>query len=335
MKKNIIRLGFVIITIISVLVLNQILFPRTSEGIKQSLYMYSQPKDTVDVAFLGSSHTYCHINTALLWEEYGISGYNYAAAEQPLWNTYYYLKEICKYQSPKLVVVDLFVPAVYQEDYHYNYIYDNLYGFRFSIDKINMMRASMENDKFINYFPAFFDYHNNYENIDADTIREAFLPKSMKANYKGYEPFFNVEVFERPNSDTEDRGGFSDKSREYLQRIIDYCNENSIKLMLVVNPYTAPNVSQNMVFNEISDMAKEEGIFFKNYNNYYDEIGIDFNTDFNDISHLNYYGSCKYTRYLAEELINQVELEDHRGDSQYASWDEHVKDIANIVSNNK
>mgnify|MGYP000718372696 FL=1 len=50
------------------------------------------------------------MNTQLLWDEYGMAAYLMTGAEQPLWNSYYNLKEALKNQKPKLVVLDMFCP---------------------------------------------------------------------------------------------------------------------------------------------------------------------------------------------------------------------------------
>ena len=65
--------------------------------------MYWQPENAIDVVMMGTSHVHCGVNTAFLWEKYGIASYDYSGAEQPLWMTYFYLKELYKYQTPKVV----------------------------------------------------------------------------------------------------------------------------------------------------------------------------------------------------------------------------------------
>ena len=106
-----VRILFVILFIVGYLACDRVLSVKTAHGIRQARDMYAQPRNSIDVVFMGSSHIHCDVNTALLWEKYGIAAYDYSAAEQPLWTTYYYLKEICKYQKPQLVVLDLYSPA--------------------------------------------------------------------------------------------------------------------------------------------------------------------------------------------------------------------------------
>ena len=76
------------------LVSNNILQTKTEAGVMQMRALYDQPKDTIDVVMLGSSHVHCGINTAKLFSDYGIAGYDLSSAEQSLWVSYHYLKEI-------------------------------------------------------------------------------------------------------------------------------------------------------------------------------------------------------------------------------------------------
>lgn len=35
-------------------------------------------------------------------------------------------------------------------------------------------------------------------------------------------------------------------------------------------------------------------------------MNLDFSSDFNDWSHLNYYGSCKFIDYLAKDILKKI-----------------------------
>lgn len=60
---------------------------------------------------------------------------------------------------------------------------------------------------------------------------------------------------------------------------------------------------------------------------------LDFAQDFNDASHLNYWGGCKFSDYLGEFLVARFELSDRRGQAGYESWDDHVVLIAKELQN--
>lgn len=332
-SKYLIRIITVIVTLAILFLADEILALKTEHGIKQAKYMYAQPKDSVDVVMLGSSHIHCDVNTALLWDEYGITAYNYSTAEQPLWITYYYLKEICKYQDPKVAVIDLYGPAHFKDDYQYSWLADSLFGYRFSLDKIAMMHASAEFDALGGYFPDFFNYHHRYDELTLDDFREPYKSRKEKAAYKGYTPYFNEQEQTEPELNETKSGGITVKSEIYLQKIIDFASENDIEIFFIVTPYIT-NSEDELVYNRIKEIAVSERIHFISSNYDYSVMDINFEEDFNDASHLNYSGSCKFSRYLAEELLQRFELSDHRGDSYYESWDRHSKEISELCRKN-
>lgn len=319
-KKIISVLVSLVVFLVAMRFLLLLLRPKTCDGIKQAAYLYAQPRNTVDVAFMGSSHIHCGINTKLLWDEYGIAAYDYSAAEQPLWITYYYMKEMCRYQQPKLIVLDLFAPARFKDDYQYRWLSDNLNGVRFSLNKLHMAQVGCEKEKFFEYFPSFYNYHGRYDELGMDDVREFFMTNRKRAAYKGYTPYYEISPQPDPVFETDKREKLTPKSEEYLEKIIDFAEENDIELCFLVMPYSI-TVEEEMVFNSLEDIAGQNGIPFYNANQNYKEIGLDYSTDFNDYSHLNYDGGIKFTGYLGDKLKSMYDIEDRRGEKRWESWD--------------
>ena len=229
MKKKILRAAlFVFILAAAFTILyfaDRLMCPKTEHGIRQTNYFYAQPKDTIDVIFMGSSHIHYDANTALLWQDYGMAAYDLSGAEQPLWITYYYLKELCKYQSPKLVVLDLYCPARFKDDYQYNYIRDNLYGMRFSLTKLCMLMSACEPEKLFDYFPGFGDYHYRIDELDDEDWTYLKISRSEKAAYKGFSPHFDIEPQSEPILDITESGGLTEMSEKYLRKIIEFADK--------------------------------------------------------------------------------------------------------------
>ncbi len=322
LKKLIIRIGAIVILGLSIYLITTIFRFKSPHGINQIEGMYWQPKESIDVVMMGTSHVHCGINTGLLWEKYGIPAYDYSGAEQPLWMTYYYLKELYKSQSPEVIVLDLYAPARYKEDYQYNWISENIYGMRFSMNKLEMLLTSVEINRINQYFPSFFAYHSRYKDLGADDFNSFFWDRKEKEAFKGYTPYWNKRAQERPNEDlfTEvQAGGLTLKSEEYLRKIIQLTKEKGSELILVVVPYVE-TTDDRKTYLEIEEIAKEEEITFINYNELYDEIGIDFTSDFNDDSHLNYWGSCKFTEYLGDFLLTREGVTNRKNQEGYESW---------------
>ena len=327
MKKNLIRISFVLLLAATIYLLSSVLSFKSPHGIDQLEGLYWQPKDSMDVVFMGTSHVHCGINTGLLWEKYGMASYAYSGAEQPLWMTYYYLKELYKYQTPEVIVLDLYGPARYKEDYQYDWISENIYGMKFSLNKVEMLLVSVELNKIGSYFPSFAVYHSRYGDLESADFESFFWNRQSREAFKGYTPYWNKRPQERPEVSEDGTDGLTPKSEKYLRKIIDYTKKQGSELVLTVVPYVMTSEDKK-TYNRVTEIASEEGVIFINYNEYYNEIGLDFKEDFNDESHLNYWGSTKFTDYLGGFLSSYGRISDHRGEKGYESWDENARLVA-------
>lgn len=131
MKKWIKFIILLITTGIILFLCERVLLLKSEDGIEQIESFYLQKENTVDVIFMGNSHTYCNINTGVLWDEYGIAGFNLGGAEQPYWNTYYYMKEALKTQKPQLIMLEISAVGINPTDYQPdNWLICNTYGMK-------------------------------------------------------------------------------------------------------------------------------------------------------------------------------------------------------------
>ena len=97
-----------------------------------------------------------------------------------------------------------------------------------------------------------------------------------------------------------------------------------VLLFLVVNPYPT-TASDEIIFNRIHEMADEEGILFRSTNYDSRSMGLNFDEDYNDRSHLNYTGSRKYSSFLAKLLKEEFDLPDRRGNEKYDSRERNAE----------
>ncbi len=342
-------ISFVIVSGV-VMTAGVIIRETTTNGVKQAMGIYDQPPYTVDVLMLGSSHMYYGVNTAKLWEDYGIAGYDFGSAEQSLWVSYHYLIEACKTQKPKVVVLDFFTPAAFQEDHKFKYTFlsDALYGLKFSFNKLRLMFACFYGnlDLWNRYFPSFFAYHDRYGEVGFEDLRKLF---EDHASFKGYVPYFKKTSVLDFGLDTESVLPPSDKSIKYLNKIIDYTKENDIELYITIVPYRVNDEQtegkvqeEDKRYNWLEQYVEElrsqgnDHIYFDYTVKHMESFGLEMGSgeDMYDETHLNYYGSCKFTSYLAQDLLSlygKELLPDHRGDLDYVSWDENVEIIKEDV----
>ena len=305
---------------------------------------YKQEKNTVDVLCLGSSHTYTNINPAVLWDEYGIASYDLAGSNQPLWNTYYYFKEALKYQTPELVVVDVY-RAVETEDYQEEArVVMNTFGLRYSKDWAENLKVSLSpTASYMDYFLRFPVYHSRYQELKQMDF-QLYNGDVNRENYKGFNlNSISTQVFgEYPDvSSVTEVGKMTEKTREYLEKIILLAQENDVPLLLVSAPYMGV-LEDKEIYNQVELVAETYGVEFIDFNEHYTDIGLDLKWDFAEWSHLNYSGSEKYTQYLGKLIEENYEVSDRRGDARYDSWEKNARfyekqaaNVALIKSENK
>lgn len=73
---------------------------RDKSGAEYIYNFRDEPKNSIDVILLGSSHMYRTIQPMELWNDYGIASYNLGSSEQSLPLSYYLLKEAIRKQKP-------------------------------------------------------------------------------------------------------------------------------------------------------------------------------------------------------------------------------------------
>lgn len=327
MKKKLIGMVVFLTLAVSLLwKLNEVFSLKQEDGIVPMELFYEQEPGSIDVMFYGSSHTYSDINPAVLWEEEGISSYDLAGSLQPLWNTYYYMKESLKYQTPKVMVVEL-VRAIESRDYiEEARTVTNTFGMKFSKDKMEAIRVSTP-DNLIPYVLGYPVYHSRYTELSRADFAAYRGDPHGKAS-KGYYPLYVTKSYDSmaDMSGVTESSDLAPKSEGYLRKIIAMAKEEDIPLVFMISPYQGIIESEQMIFNRCGEIAAEEGIPFLDFNRMYDELGLDPQTDMAEASHLNYRGTGKLSRYLAEWLASNYDLADHRGDETYASWEENAAD---------
>ena len=317
---NIIKLVTIIaVFAVTLMILDRILLLKSRDGISQMQAYYKQPENTVDALFVGSSHIFCHVNTGLLWDEYGISAFDLAAAEQPFWNSYHYIIEGLKTQKPSVIVLDITTPGMRPTDYQpENWVITNNYGIRRNINRYESIKISVLKNSFPRLLVALNSTHGKY----AELSEEDFVNRSAAISYKGFDARETTIPFERPDvSGITARHELTEKEETYLRKIIEYAGARNIPLLFISSPYIITTDEEQEKYNTIFDIADEYGVPYVDFNKMYDELGLDFNTDFAEILHLNRSGNAKFTDYLGKYLRDNYGLADHRGDARYVSWD--------------
>ena len=83
--------------------------------------------------------------------------------------------------------------------------------------------------------------------------------------------------------------------------------------------------------NTLEELAKDYGFPFLSMSFILKNTGLNYETDFCDVHHVNILGAEKYTLFLARYLSENYDLPDHRGDEAFSSWDEAWDRYSQII----
>jgi len=269
---------------------------------------YEEPDNSLDFVFVGSSQLYAAIAPNVLFEEFGITAYDFAANEQPMWISYFYIKEALKHQNPKAIVLDVF--TMYGNEYEKEgATHINLDDLPWNLNKIQAIQASVPKEERTSFYFELVKYHDTWNTLNEHKVMSTFWDE--RNVYKGYSPF--VVVHDYADSAPEDvvnqteREPMGDMAKEWLDKIVELTQEEGVDLILVKTPNG--HAERQKLYLSVEDYAKEKNIPF-----------VNMNTMFDGEAHVNILQAEKITRYMGEYLSERYEIWDKRIDPAYAQW---------------
>lgn len=292
---------------------------------------YKLESNTLDVLTLGSSHSFAHINTPLLWNEYGIAGFNLGASSQPLYFTYYYLKEALKTQKPKLIILEAFTALTRSEYINIPFTLRNTLGMKWSKNKIDMIKVCANRESWKYFFLEYTQYHKRY----IDLVEEDFKKRNDNI-FSGFYPLIRTDTnqVEPKIGNITERIPMTEKEETYLRKTIELVKENNINLFIIISPWPTFDENCQKIYNSVMDIAYEYDILFKNYN-LLPNIGLNYSTDMADTGHLNYYGTKKFTDILAKDIKANFDIPDRRGNNKYDTWENETTRFKEFLKANE
>ena len=290
-------------------------------------------KDRVDILCIGSSHMFCGINPAKMYRDQGFATYILAAGAQSPCQSYYYLKQACRTQKPIVVLMDVYMMGSVQDIHEYqdNQTVNNLLNFPLSVEKINAVENSMADSR-LSILLRFPYIYKHYDDFRGFTI-------SKFVGYEDYSMGYQLRSDIAICPDVIDICNVMDESElsmynnDYLLKIIDYCQDNEIKLILVNSPSPKINAETQKYYNRIGSIAAEYSVGFIDGNRLWDEIGIDWACDSSDGGHMNHYGVNKFTKYIEDYIRNNYGgiIPDRRTDERYNAYSEGIVWQDNLI----
>ena len=124
---------------------------------------YKIPQDSIDLLFVGSSHSYCTFNTRLFDHYLKCNSLNLGTDAQSLPITYSAILEILKKQNPKVIVIEVYpigrrtgTPA----------LRPHLDTMNFSINKLRLIKNNLPISNWGNNFSNTIYYHSRWKEFN-------------------------------------------------------------------------------------------------------------------------------------------------------------------------
>lgn len=299
---------------------------RTNGDIKEIfLGFYAEPKDTIDVVMIGSSPVYPFYAAPKLWGEYGFTMYPLSSNVQRPKAAVYLVEEALKTQSPELFVFELRMYTYEEGTMADNMAYargvtDNL---KYSWNRIRLINSLVPDvsERYTYYFDI-FKYHSNWKTLILPDQYTAFRYERLHP-LKGYVMSDKVVYGEGADySAVTEQTAIPAEQEESLRTLLAYLKERNLNALFIVSPMDLDEDMQKK-FNYMENIITSYGYDYLNFNNHYNELDIDFATDYYDGgSHVNASGSEKCTAFLGNYLTEHYAFTDRRGDDRYSTWDE-------------
>lgn len=287
---------------------------------------YALPQNSLDIVFLGSSHSYCTFDPEIIDSKLGTSSYQLGMPLQHMDSTYYTMREVLNYQKPKLAVVEVYWDMM-DDEFELTQA-----GYLFQVIKNKELEREYIKEVFplsekIKYTFSSFRYQADYF-----AYRTSELKKSVEEQYKvsmpatqrqeGTEQYRSKgytycdyhmlpDEFDKTNQFKNLDGSqwkINETQVKYLKKLVKLCNDNNTDVIFVTAPVA--NISMeyiknyNEIHNTVADIAKDEGVQYIDFNYVNGELGLLEHENFRDDAHLNHSGVEIVDDYFAKWLTD-------------------------------
>lgn len=336
MKKKSIR-NIVVFAIIFVLIfsfLSMLLKPRSIKGHNLTA-LYNEKENTIDVMFVGASSTTVFWVPYIAWEEYGMASFNYSENALSPSLIKGLMKESQKYQKPQLYVIDLrsFETRERSVDYFsVSYLRRIVDSMKLSLNKYETLFYAYGKDqpdalKDLSIYLDLLYYHSNWKEENFEDFKLSNIFYTSPSDNKGhviYDGCLEVKPIDKVDySYITETKSICESSQEILNDILDYCDSLNVKVLFTVNTFQMKDVETKKWFNYIKEVVTSRGYDYLDTNEYYDEMGLNFDHDFYDINHVNVLGAEKYTKFLAKYINDNYCLPNRKDDINYIEWNNY------------
>ena len=297
-------LVLIVIVVCSVGAVSDLLENKESDRRYASFFTEEQ---AVDVLLIGSSHIRHGVFPMELWRTRGIAAYNLAGNGCTIPSAYWVLVNALDYRVPEVVVMDVF---------------DMWPGRIVSDPALTDRNGNSLYEKRWEFFWNLGEYHSRWASLGKEDFAGERAIEERSRVWKGAEPLSGVVERREHKYKKKGDGGlpvYDEQSRQYLEKMIDLCDDRGIRLILVNTGFDCSDEAK-LFHDSVVDIAADNGVPYYDFTK---EDFIDFGTDLNSTghnTHVNFSGAEKMSERVGDILAEEGCLQDHRGDAAYEQW---------------
>ncbi len=261
-----------------------------------------EEENSLDVLFFGSSISYCDVIPSEIWDSTGISSYVMSGPEQTIPISYYYLKQTCKTQSPKVIFLE--VTGMFFEQYQ-NYTKVNIGYMPRGINRLCATLFAAEKSERAGLFFPLYNYHSRWSSLESTDVKVAAMgyPQDDLAGYTFLNTSAPMDEI-RQRDEVLDRENY-DRNLEYLSKIAEFCEEEGILPVFYIAPTCWRLSNEHMSMLE-ADISRIQNVRFYDFNREDGVPKFDSQADWYDELHFNFRGAQKFSAYLGDLLSDEL-----------------------------
>ena len=299
---------------------------------------YQQPRDTIEAAFVGASTVASGVSTIDMFQDFGLCSHSFAVGHEPLVSSYYWIKEVERLHGGSLKVVVLDPSALFysKEQTNKTAVAEKATGhMKLSPVKLEALweyQNHYQDFGFIDNLVPIVRYHSRWASLETRDI-ESFLGQGLHTESHGQYVSFGVsagntkddlllvptdDITDKQEKDTQDLlGECQEYNVEMMQRIIDFCKEKNLKLVLASLPHMGWTDDKH---DTVQAIAKENDLLFLDMNSPddFERMGLYPPYDYSDHNHANASGARKITKRIGEFLADNGITGDSASDERYS-----------------
>ena len=320
---------FMAVIIVALYLLQKILMPKYVDNVVEGNLIkeyYKEENKEFDVVFIGDCEVYENFSPVTLWKKYGINSYIRGSAEQYIWQSYYLLEDTLKYYKPQVVVFNIQSLQFNESDSEaYNRM--TLDGMKWSVSKINSIKASMkDNEHFIDYVFPILRYHSRWNELSVNDFKYMFRQPDNIAHNGYYMRVDTKPAVNVPKGRMLTDYNFGDNAWKYLDKMRTLCEENDITLLLIKAPSLYPYWYEEYE-QQVLDYANKYNLPYINFLKLTDKIGIDYSSDTYDAGlHMNLSGAEKLSDYIGNLLSDYWKVPNRKDEKLLSEiWNKKIE----------